>query len=246
MIDTSNTIFSLSKESTPATYYRSALFTVTQGDNALVVAATPLLSLVPLIKENTDLPQLYQMLIHEMKVFETKLQQGQARYETIMAARYALCATLDEVVARDINNHLTWQNYSLLHHFHQEHLEKNRFFVILERLQQNPDLHIELLELFYLCLTLGFSNHEAHIEKFTTELYQCIRAVQHGHDEIKIHHAPTHTLRRQKYWFPLASCGLLLLLTFIGFIYIFTINLNPIYRTLETINQQMLQGEEEY
>ncbi|CAN5270277.1 N/A [soil metagenome] len=240
------------------TYYRSTLYTPTQGINPLVSAATPLLSLIPLIKETTDINQLHQVLAHEIRVFETNLQQANYRYETIMAARYALCATLDDVITHDTDGTLqNWQNCSLLHNFHQEQLEKNRFFMILERLQQSPDLHIELLELFYLCLNLGFQGtyrmavdiHLAkqQLETLTHTLYECIRQVRYKTEKINILPVRNDAIATDFFrWLTAGFCCLLLVLTTMAFVYIFKMNLNPVYHTLEDINQQLVKGEEEY
>lgn len=239
-------------------YYRSTLYTSTQGHNPLVVAATPLLSLIPLIQEIQDINQLHQVLVHEIKVFETTLQQHNYRYETVMAARYALCATLDDVITHDTDGRLqNWQNCSLLHNFHQEQLEKNRFFVILERLQQNSELHIELLELFYLCLNLGFQGAyrtpvDVHVGKqqlavIIDTLYQSIRKVRYKTEKVNIRPRRNDVAATDLFrWLTAGFSCLLLLLTVIAFVYIFKMNLNPVYHTLEDINQQLIKGEEEY
>jgi type VI secretion system protein ImpK len=49
-----------------------------------------------------------------------------------------------------------WDQYSLLTAFHPDTVNPDRFFVILERIIKEPALYIDILELMYICLSLGF------------------------------------------------------------------------------------------
>ena len=49
-----------------------------------------------------------------------------------------------------------WNKQSLLSMFHKETHGGDRFFQMLKKLMQNPSRNIDLLELLYVCLALGF------------------------------------------------------------------------------------------
>ena len=49
-----------------------------------------------------------------------------------------------------------WSHQSLLSTFHNETLGGEKFFLILERVMPDPATNLELLELMYLCLSIGF------------------------------------------------------------------------------------------
>lgn len=170
----------------PRTYYRSKVWTATTGVNTLVTAAASLLTSAANLRDTTyplGLPDLYQDLVHEIRAFETQAQMQGYRSDLILVTRYILCATLDEIIlntAWGTMNH--WQRHTLLATFHGEEWGGERFFLILERLSADVVLHLDVLELIYLCLSLGFTgkyrlleNGYTELNKVTEELYQCIR-----------------------------------------------------------------------
>jgi type VI secretion system protein ImpK len=232
-------------------YYRSKVFNTTIGINALIAAASPLFSLACFLSENTqqvDPYTLYQDLQHEIKAFENHAKQQHYRSETILVTRYLLCAFLDEIIQYSPwGKTIDWSAYSLLVFFHQEHSGEERFFAILDRLSHDPELHVDLLELIYLCLALGFygkyrhdPENKQHIEKITLRLFECIR---HERIDLKkeIHISPQEEIRPvpAKFQFPLwlvASFTLALLLTtYSGFSYMLSNNAQTLYQQINTL-----------
>lgn len=191
IVDTglSNPIFSKDRG-----YYRSKIFNTTIGVNPLIAAASPLLSLAVFISENqsennkaVDAYTLYQDLQHEIKAFENSAKIQRYRSETILVTRFLLCAFLDEITQ------YAHSEYSLLKLFHQEDNGHERFFVILERLSQDPEIHIDLLELIYLCLRFGYLGQYRQIpegkdivNQITQKLFDGIR-FQRGELKKELH-----------------------------------------------------------
>ncbi|MGE6531138.1 type IVB secretion system protein IcmH/DotU [Pseudomonas sp. NPDC077382] len=128
--------------------------------NPLVAAASSLLSEVVRLKhsyEGEDLLALNQRLSGELKLFEHRALQDGAESSQVMAARYVLCTAIDEaVVTTPWGNESEWSQMSLLSSFHNETFGGEKFFQLLERLSRNPVKHLPMLELMYLCLSLGF------------------------------------------------------------------------------------------
>jgi len=128
--------------------------------NPLVAAASSLLSEVVRLKhsyEGEDLHALNQRLSTELKLFEHRALHDGAESSQVMAARYVLCTAIDEaVVTTPWGNESEWSQMSLLSGFHNETFGGEKFFQLLERLSRNPVKHLPMLELMYLCLSLGF------------------------------------------------------------------------------------------
>ncbi len=128
--------------------------------NPLVAAASPLLSEVVRFKhslESEDLQALHGQLSSAIKLFEHHALHDGAESSQVMAARYVLCTVLDEaVVTTPWGNESEWSQMSLLSSFHNETFGGEKFFQLLERLSRNPVKHLPMLELMYLCLSLGF------------------------------------------------------------------------------------------
>ena len=170
----------------PRAYYRSQIISAETGINSLTTAATGLLTLLTNIKLkpiNQDARALYQDLLHEIKAFESLAQNKHYRAETILLARYALCSALDEAILdTSWSEEQQWHKYKLLSTFHQEDWGGERFFHILERLSQDPKQHSDILELMYICLSLGYQgkyktdpDNKNQLEKVIENLYHCIR-----------------------------------------------------------------------
>ena len=77
--------------------------------------------------------------------------------DQLRPAHYALCASLDDVVLNTPwGSSGPWAARSLVSTFHQEVRSGERFFDLLTQLRQNPGTFLPVLELMYLCLSLGF------------------------------------------------------------------------------------------
>ncbi|WP_245150702.1 DotU family type VI secretion system protein [Pollutimonas harenae] len=130
------------------------------SDNALVAAANSLLVLIPQIRATATHPSpqlLREHLLDEVRQFEMRAQQAGIPNETILGARYCLCTALDEAAAlTPWGGGGVWSAHSLLVTFHNETWGGEKFFQLLAKLTQNPRQHIDLLELLYYCLLLGF------------------------------------------------------------------------------------------
>ncbi|MGN6650453.1 DotU family type VI secretion system protein [Trinickia sp.] len=162
------------------------------GTNPLVAAANPLLNLVPQIRSAVHHPNpawLREHLAAEIRQFETRAQQAGVAPEAIIGARYCLCTALDEAAALTPWGAGVWSAHSLLVQFHNETWGGEKFFQVLERLSQHPRQHLDLLELLYFCLALGFEgryrvldNGRSQLEALRQQLAQTIRSMRGEYD----------------------------------------------------------------
>ncbi|HEV2614254.1 MAG TPA: type IVB secretion system protein IcmH/DotU [Gammaproteobacteria bacterium] len=172
-------------------YHRSKIFNTALGINPLIAAASPLFSLAANLSEIEAPPDLLKLsydLTHEIKAFENNARSQHFRSETVLITRYLLCAYLDECILQSPwgkKNKDAWEPHLLLLFFHQEKDGSERFFVILERLSADPEVHIDVLELIYLCLNLGhlgkyrfLQDGKEMIDTISKRLFECIRATR--------------------------------------------------------------------
>ncbi|WP_447922551.1 DotU family type VI secretion system protein [Achromobacter aegrifaciens] len=147
---------------------------VISGTNPLVAAANPLLDLIPQIRATAAHPSpamLREHLLDEVRQFELRAQQAGIPNETILGARYCLCTALDEAAAlTPWGGGGVWSAHSLLVTFHNETWGGEKFFQLLAKLSQNPGQHLDLLELLYYCLLLGFEGRYRVIDNGRSQL----------------------------------------------------------------------------
>ena len=128
------------------------------GLNALIEAANPILAAVPQIRHalrHPDPATLRARLREQISKFETNARAAGIPDADIDCARYAVCALLDDAASatpwgRD------WAGGGLLAELCQEQSGGESFFLRLDAMLARPAGHRELLQLFYVCLALGF------------------------------------------------------------------------------------------
>src|SRR6185295_3564212 len=131
------------------------------GLNPLVRAASPLLLLMAQMRETLspmDVPGLRRYALDEIRSFEEHARSAGVSNEVVLAARYALCACLDEaVLSTPWGNQSEWAQHPLLVALHREAWGGEKFFDMLDRTSKDPSKFIDLMELQYLALAFGFA-----------------------------------------------------------------------------------------
>lgn len=141
--------------------------------NSLVAAASELLSAMVRLKHSgpEDLAALNEALTAALKRFEARTVHEGVDSSQMMTARYVLCTVVDEaVVTTPWGNESEWSQMSLLSTFHNETCGGEKFFQLLDRVSKNPIKHQPMLELMYLCLSLGFEGKYRVQARGTLEL----------------------------------------------------------------------------
>ncbi|HEY0418162.1 MAG TPA: type IVB secretion system protein IcmH/DotU, partial [Acetobacteraceae bacterium] len=133
---------------------------ITLGTNPLTAAAAPLLQLLARLRNTLSQPDaadLRERATRELRAFEKGAREAGIPMEQLRPAHYALCASLDDVVLNTPwGNSGVWDQRSLVSTFHGEVRSGERFFDILNQLKDAPGTYLPVLELMYLCLSLGF------------------------------------------------------------------------------------------
>lgn len=240
---------------TVQSYCQTKVFSFHAGRNGLLSAASVLFSLMSKLVQTasyTNLTKLHRDLIHEIKAFESSAHTQGYQSEQILLARYALCAALDESIQQTSwGEESNWHQQGLLYFFQGEVWGGEGFFALLERLSQHPERHVELLELFYVCLSLGFQGKyrvydqgEQQLQNIIDNVYHTIRIHRDEHNTRlsasnkvirqpnKLENKPSMSL-----WFISFFTLLLLTLIYIGFNFMLKLSTAPLYNKLNHINQ---------
>jgi type VI secretion system protein ImpK len=131
------------------------------GLNPLLQAASPLLILAGRLRgtlSHPDVAALRRQVLEEIRRFEERASTNGVPAEQVLAARYVLCASLDEaVLSTPWGAQSEWASQTLLISLHREAWGGEKFFEMLERIATDPARHIDLMEVQYVSLAMGFA-----------------------------------------------------------------------------------------
>lgn len=131
------------------------------GLNRLVEAAAPLLLLAAHVRDMfqpPDLDGLRNEATRGVREFEERARGMGVPNDMALTARYLLCTAVDEAVLNTPwGDRSAWGAQTLLMIFHREAWGGEKFFQVVDRASQDPGRYIDLLELAYICLALGFA-----------------------------------------------------------------------------------------
>jgi type VI secretion system protein ImpK len=132
----------------------------TVGRNPLVAAAVGILGLAPRLRTASppaEVEQLRERLITELRQFEERAEAEGVDRRTVQLAAWSLCALIDDVILNTPwGRHSVWPAQGLVATLFHEVDAGERFFERLTELEREPARYRDLLELMYLCLSLGF------------------------------------------------------------------------------------------
>lgn len=160
-----------------------ASLAVNAEKNQLLIHAIPILIIVAKIKDIADaknIVRLQQNIINSLKTLEINLRQTNYSPKLILAARYCLTTALDEAVMKTAwGENSIWADQSLLSTIHKETWGGERFFIILEKLAADPKYYLDLLEIIFVLLKLGFqgkysTEHKALVDDIQYRLFHII------------------------------------------------------------------------
>lgn len=157
------------------------------GLNPIVDAAGYLLSALGKLKHIPTYQQLAKLqkeLIQEVNQFQETVKHLGYSTEYIVVCRYVICAAFDDIIANTAwGGEGAWENYYLLAAFNQDVKHHDKFFTIMERSINDPTSYIDLMELMYICLSMGYKGQyrateysQFQLEQITNNLYKHIRA----------------------------------------------------------------------
>jgi len=157
------------------------------GLNPIVDAAAYIFTIMGELKSSKShrpLSKLQKELIQEINTFQESIKTHGYNTEYLLVCRYIICATIDDLIDATLwGGQGHWDDYSLLGAFNQDIRHQEKFFSIMERTVKEPDYYIDLMELMYICLSMGYrgryrsmDHDQAELEQITNSLYKHISA----------------------------------------------------------------------
>ncbi len=220
--------------------------------NPLLGAASALLKLASNTRNMVTQPNiegLRRQAMDEIKTFEGRARALGFANDVTYTARFVLCAMLDEAVLNTVwGSSSIWAQQGLLSSLHNETNGGETFFVVLDRLLKEPNASLELLELMFVCLSLGFKGRYAiqdrgqeQLEELRNIVFEHIRR-RRGEfpSELSPHWQSQSSQQRSlrqfiPLWVVVAVACAILSAIFIGFTVVLEERSEPVYATLEDI-----------
>lgn len=222
------------------------------GLNPLVALANRLLLVVPQLRttRHVDDPvALRNSLAQGIRDFAARATSQGIAPERVMAARYVLCTMIDEAAAdTPWGGSGTWGSHSLLAMFHNETEGGEKVFQLMARLAEKPDVNLDLLELIFCALTLGFEgryrvldNGRAQLEAVRDKLAQIVRQQRGDHAHALAQHWQGQAVARRglSSWLPLAAAAglsaLVLMGVYLSLAFSLSARSDPVYGQVQSL-----------
>jgi type VI secretion system protein ImpK len=140
------------------------LAVVQRAKNPLLEAAHPLLRALadmPEYLETDAIALLRSLLEQELRAFQKLCEQANIRRDHMIGARYCLCTALDEAAmqtswGKGSDSGVEWITNGLATIFHEDRQGGDKVYLLIGRLMTEPQEHLDLLEVIYRILSLGF------------------------------------------------------------------------------------------
>ncbi len=150
-------------------YYRSKAFVSEIGINPLIAAAAPLFFLLEKTQQSgipLDAAELRESFVHEIKAFDNQAQTHGYKPNIVLAAHFALGLWIDEMILNTTwGKESSWEQQALVDHNAMQAKDSKSIFFLLNHCLQDPSTYIDLLELLYLCLSLGYEGEYRYLER---------------------------------------------------------------------------------
>jgi type VI secretion system protein ImpK len=234
------------------------------GLNPLVDVAGYLFSVIGKLKQVDSYHQLNKLqkeLVREINTFYDAIKTLGYNAEYTVVCRYVLCATIDDIISNtNWGGQGRWEQHSLLISFNQDIQHQDKFFSIVERAIKEPTHYIDLMELLYLCLSMGYKgfyrateHSQYQLELITNSLYKHIRAYR-GNFSKSLSPAPAKSTKPiTKTVVPPSTSPLIVLLTtfcvvmilFIGLSYLMDVISNDAFKNITQLQKPVAQSASE-
>jgi type VI secretion system protein ImpK len=141
--------------------------------NPVIAAASPLLSLIARLRlggTHRDPDALRDRVMEEFEAFNRRLKKTDLPEDQHRTAHYVLSATMDDIVLNTPwGSGSIWSREGMTLCFHGEAYGGKRFYSLLNRMSENPGRNARVLELIYLCLSLGFEGELRVLDRGRSE-----------------------------------------------------------------------------
>lgn len=229
-----------------------------QGLNPLEQAAGPLLAMLTRLRSTLAHPapaSLRAQLLGYLRQFEQRAESAGIPRNEVLLARYALCTALDEaVLSTPWGSTSEWGKQSLLITVHNEAWGGEKTFQLLEHCLQSPRERLNLLELLYLCTSLGFEGRyrvmhdgRSQLEALRERTAATIRGVRGEHERELSPHWRGVSVARDRLsrfippWVGIAIGLAILLLLLLGLRMKLAADAEPVFKNIHALGEIPVQ-----
>lgn len=163
------------------------------AQNYLLTVVDPIFILFEKIisqKNIADLSDIRSQLSQAIQQFKNTLSHLEYPHEIILMSVFALSAWIDESIEKTPwGRKFQWSKNPLTEEVHDKINPTTHFFDILEYALLKPDQYIDVIELMYICLSLGFkgkyikNSDKKELIKIKNTTYQVIQSERNGYSE---------------------------------------------------------------
>jgi type VI secretion system protein ImpK len=229
------------------------------GENIILSCASDLVILASHIRSlepSNSIEQLRRDIETLITKFDQQINQFNLGKEVGLTARYLICCLVDELVlSTPWGSDSVWSQQTLLSKYHNESSGGEKFFLIVNKLLEQPQRNIDLIELCYVCLSSGFCGKyriskqgESELLQISQKLYAPIEQIRPiGRDLSPTWQGVGNTKTGFVRQFPLPVfflvLGFILLAVYIAFLSSLKAKVEPLYQKIESIGWEQLIPE---
>ncbi|WP_434113652.1 type IVB secretion system protein IcmH/DotU [Paraburkholderia caffeinilytica] len=209
--------------------FNARLAAISDAENPLLEAARPLLRALadmPMQLSAPTIALLHHLLEQELISFQKLCEHAHIRRDHVVGARYCLCTALDEAAmqtewGRSEDTGVEWITNGLATRFHEDRHGGDKIYLLVGRLLGDAREHLNLLEVIYRILSLGFegryryevNGHRKH-ESIRQRLYDEIATQRGTSAALLLSDVPQlpATRERTHAWRPMLLGGMLAIL----------------------------------
>jgi type IV/VI secretion system ImpK/VasF family protein len=180
-------------------------------------------------RAQVGLPQLHGQATNLIAAFERSMAQTGYAEEQKQRAKYALCATVDDIAQNlpgQAADGAEWARRSMTVHFFAENIGGDRFWQLVDDMLSRPAENRDLIELYHACLAAGFEGRfrvmadgRRRLDEVMSRLYAALEHVRSlSQTELSPHWRGQPTpMNKVGFWGPIilaaaAALGLLFLI----------------------------------
>lgn len=225
-----------------------------EGENKILSYSREILILASNIRSlepTNTIEQLRGEIEKLITTFDQKLADSGSSKEISLTARYILCCLLDELVlSTPWGAESSWSEQTLLGKYHNETFGGEKFFLIVNKLAEQPQRNLDLIELCYVCISAGFCGKykisergEQELLRISQQLYQFIEQSRPISRDLSpawqgVGKQEKNFVKRFPSWIIFLVMGFILLTVYIGFLSSLKAKVEPIYQKLESVGWQ--------
>ncbi|PKI02970.1 type IVB secretion system protein IcmH/DotU [Glaciecola sp. 33A] len=226
------------------------------GENIILSCASDLVILASHIRSlepSNSIEQLRRDIETLITKFDQQISQLNLSKEVGLTARYLICCLVDELaLSTPWGSDSVWSQQTLLSKYHNETSGGEKFFIIVNKLLEQPQRNIDLIELCYVCLSSGFCGKyrlskqgESELLQISQQLYGPIEQIRPiSRDLSPSWQGAGNTETGFVKQFPLPVfflfMGFILLVVYLVFLSNLQTKVEPLYQKIESIGWEQL------